>query len=74
MRDSVAIGTRYRRRGFVLVVVLGTVLALCAILCSFNLSTRMSLRQADSFYQTEQAWHSAWAGLAARGRLGAGRQ
>jgi type II secretory pathway component PulK len=55
---------KHRRSGFVLVVVLGTVLALCAILCSFNLSTRMSLRQADSFYQTEQAWHSAWAGLA----------
>jgi general secretion pathway protein K len=54
---------RPRQNGFILVVVLGAVMALCALLVGFSQSSRTSLGKADSFYRTEQAWHSAWAGL-----------
>jgi general secretion pathway protein K len=52
-----------RQDGFILVVVLGVVLALCALLFGFSQSTRTSLAKADSFYRTEQAWNAAWGGL-----------
>jgi general secretion pathway protein K len=52
-----------RHRGFVLVVVLGTVVALCALLVGFAQATRTSLNQADGFYRAEQAWNGAWGGL-----------
>lgn len=52
-----------RQGGFILVVVLGAVLALCALLFGFSQSTRTSLAKADSFYRTEQAWSAAWGGL-----------
>jgi general secretion pathway protein K len=47
----------------VLVVVLGTVVALCALLLGFAQATRTSLARADGFYRGEQAWSSAWGGL-----------
>jgi len=53
----------YRRDGFILLVVLGAVLALCALLFGFSQTTRTSLAKADSFYRTEQAWNAAWGGL-----------
>jgi general secretion pathway protein K len=52
-----------KSKGFVLVVVLGAVIALCAILLAFTERARTSLAQADGFYRAEQAFHSAWAGL-----------
>ena len=52
-----------RQDGFILIVVLGAVLVLCALLFGFNQTTRTSLAKADSFYRTEQAWNAAWAGL-----------
>jgi general secretion pathway protein K len=52
-----------RQDGFILVVVLGVVLALCALLFGFSQTTRTSLAKADSFYRTEQAWSAAWGGL-----------
>ena len=52
-----------RRDGFILVVVLGVVLVLCALLFGFSQATRTSLAKADSFYRTEQAWNAAWGGL-----------
>lgn len=54
---------RSRQEGFVLLVVLSAVLALCALLFGFARTTRRSLAQADSFYRTEQAWNGAWGGL-----------
>jgi general secretion pathway protein K len=54
---------RHRQDGFVLLVVLGVVLALCALLFGFSHTTRASLGKADSFYRTEQAWNGAWGGL-----------
>jgi general secretion pathway protein K len=54
---------RPRQGGFVLLVVLSAVMALCALLFAFTRTTRMSLAQADSFYRTEQAWNGAWGGL-----------
>jgi general secretion pathway protein K len=53
----------YRRDGFILIVVLGAVLALSALLFGFNQATRRSLSAADSLYRTEQMRNSAWAGL-----------
>lgn len=59
--------TRARRanhpQGFVLIVVLGTVIALCTLLLGFAQAARTSLGQADGFYRAEQAWHGAWGGL-----------
>jgi len=52
-----------RRDGFILLVVLGVVLVLCALLFGFSQTTRTSLAKADSFYRTEQAWNAAWGGL-----------
>jgi len=52
-----------RRNGFILIVVLGVVLVLCALLFGFSQTTRTSLAMADSFYLTEQAWSAAWGGL-----------
>jgi general secretion pathway protein K len=52
-----------RRDGFILIVVLGVVLVLCALLFGFSQTTRTSLAKADSFYRTEQAWNAAWGGL-----------
>ena len=52
-----------RRDGFILLVVLGVVLVLCALLFGFSQTTRTSLAKADSFYRTEQAWSAAWGGL-----------
>ena len=54
---------RPRQGGFVLLVVLSAVLALCALLFAFARTTRMSLAQAEGFYRTEQAWNAAWGGL-----------
>ena len=55
--------SRPRQGGFVLLVVLSVVMALCTLLFGFARTTRMSLAQADSFYRTEQAWNGAWGGL-----------
>ena len=52
-----------RPNGFILIIVLGAVLALCALLFGFSQTTRTSLGKADSFYRTEQAWNAAWGGL-----------
>ena len=52
-----------RQDGFILIVVLGVVLLLCALLFGFSQTTRTSLAKADSFYRTEQAWNAAWGGL-----------
>jgi type II secretory pathway component PulK len=52
-----------RENGFILIVVLGAVLALSALLFGFNLATHRSLGAADSLYRTEQIRNSAWAGL-----------
>ncbi len=52
-----------RQDGFILVVVLGVVLVLCALLFSFSRTTRTSLAKADGFYRTEQAWNATWGGL-----------
>jgi general secretion pathway protein K len=52
-----------KQEGFVLIVVLTTVLALCALLVGFSQTTRLSLSKADSFSRTEQAWSAAWGGL-----------
>jgi type II secretory pathway component PulK len=52
-----------RHQGFILVVVLGTVVALCALLLGFARAARTSLGQADGFYRSEQAWNGAWGGL-----------
>jgi general secretion pathway protein K len=56
-------GLAQRQDGFILVVVLGVVLVLCALLFGFSQATRTSLAKADSFYRTEQAWNAAWGGL-----------
>lgn len=56
-------GRQKRRDGFILLVVLGTVLVLCALLFGFNQTTRTSLAKAEGFYRTEQAWSAAWGGL-----------
>jgi general secretion pathway protein K len=55
--------SRPKQGGFVLLVVLSAVMALCMLLFSFARTTRMSLAKADSFYRTEQAWNGAWGGL-----------
>jgi len=52
-----------RQDGFILVVVLGAVLALCALLFGFSQTTRTSLTKADGFQRSEQAWNAAWGGL-----------
>ena len=54
---------RPRQGGFVLLVVLSAVLALCTLLFAFARTTRTSLAQAEGFYRTEQAWNAAWGGL-----------
>jgi len=56
-------GPTRRQHGFILLVVLGVVLVLCALLFGFSQTTRTSLAKADSFYRTEQAWNAAWGGL-----------
>jgi len=56
-------GSTSRRDGFVLIVVLGTVLLLSTLLFGFSLSARRKLEAADSFYRTEQARSCARAGL-----------
>ena len=56
-------GRRQRPNGFILIVVLGAVLVLCALLFGFSESTRTSLDKADTFYRTEQARSTAWGGL-----------
>lgn len=55
--------SRHERSGFVLIVVLGTVLLLSTLLFGFSLTARTKLEAADSFYRTEQAWSCARAGL-----------
>jgi general secretion pathway protein K len=55
--------SRHRQEGFVLLVVLSAVMALCTLLFSFARTTRMSLAKADGFYRTQQAWSGAWGGL-----------
>jgi type II secretory pathway component PulK len=52
-----------RENGFILIVVLGAVLALSALLFGFSQATHRSLAAADSLYRTEQIRNSAWAGL-----------
>jgi general secretion pathway protein K len=52
-----------RQNGFVLLVVLSVVMALCTLLFGFARTTRLSLAKADGFYRTEQAWSGAWGGL-----------
>lgn len=52
-----------RQDGFILILVLGVVLVLCALLFGFSQTTRTSLAKADSFYRTEQARNAAWGGL-----------
>ena len=54
---------RQGRDGFVLIVVLGTILLLSTLLFGFSLTARKKLEVADSFYRTEQAWSCARAGL-----------
>jgi general secretion pathway protein K len=54
---------RRRQSGFILIVVLGAVLALSALLFGFNQAARRSLNAADSLYRTEQLRGGAWAGL-----------
>jgi general secretion pathway protein K len=53
----------HRRGGFILLVVLGAVLALSALLFGFAQTTRTSLAKAAGFYRTEQARTAAWGGL-----------
>ena len=53
----------YRQNGFILIVVLGAVLALSALLIGFAQMTRNRLSTADSFYRTEQIANAARAGL-----------
>ncbi len=54
---------RYRRNGFILVVVLGMVMLLSALLFAFHRTTRGSLEMAEGFRRSERAMHSARAGL-----------
>jgi len=54
---------KYRRDGFILVVVLGLVLLLSVLLFGFNRKTLMRLDTAQSFREFEQATHCARAGL-----------
>ncbi|HPC94172.1 MAG TPA: type II secretion system minor pseudopilin GspK [Sedimentisphaerales bacterium] len=54
---------RYRRNGFILVVVLGMVMLLSALLFAFHRTTRRSLEMAEGFRRSERAMHSALAGL-----------
>jgi len=56
-------GLGQKPNGFILIVVLGVVLVLCALLFGFSESMRTSLAKADTFYRTEQAWNAAWGGL-----------
>jgi type II secretory pathway component PulK len=53
----------HRRGGFILLVVLGVVLALSALLFGFAQTTRTSLGKAAGFYRSEQARTAAWGGL-----------
>jgi len=53
----------YRQEGFILIVVLGAVLALSGLLFGFNQMARTRLDTADGFYRTEQTWAGAWAGV-----------
>jgi len=48
------------QEGFILLVVLGVVLALSALLFGFARKTRTCLAQAESFQRTEQARQAAW--------------
>jgi general secretion pathway protein K len=50
-------------KGFVLIVVLGAVVALCALLVGFTLKAQTTLAQADGFYRSQQAWTAAWSGV-----------
>jgi general secretion pathway protein K len=52
-----------RSQGFVLIVVLATVLLLSALVFSFSRSTQMDLTSADSVRMSEQAMNCARAGL-----------
>jgi general secretion pathway protein K len=54
---------QYRQNGFILIVVLGAVLALSALLFGFSQTTHRSLAAADSLYRTEQLRSGAWGGL-----------
>lgn len=57
-------GRRQRRQsGFILIVVLGAVLALSALLFGFCQATHRSLNAAGSLYRIEQLRNGAWAGL-----------
>ena len=53
----------HQERGFVLVVVLGAVLALSTLLFGFNRTARTRLDAAYNFCKAEQAWNHARAGL-----------
>jgi len=53
----------YKQGGFILIIVLGAVLALSALLFAFNQAARTNLNMADGLYRTEQLRNSAWAGL-----------
>jgi len=53
------------RNGYILLVVLGAVVALSALLFGFAHASRSHLAQADGFYRSEQAWTGAWGGLQA---------
>lgn len=54
---------QHRGNGFILIVVLGAVLALSALLVGFNQAARRSLSTTDGLYRSEQLRSSAWAGL-----------
>jgi len=55
--------TKRKHNGFVLIVVLATVLLLSALLFGFSSTARQKLDAADGFYRAEQAWSGARAGL-----------
>jgi general secretion pathway protein K len=54
---------KHRQDGFVLILVLGTVILLSALLLAFGRRTRVSLAAADGFCQSEQALNCARAGV-----------
>lgn len=53
----------YRQGGFILIVVLGAVLALSGLLFGFNQMARTRLSTADGFYRMEQTGGAARAGI-----------
>ncbi len=52
-----------KREGFILLVVLGAVLALSAMLFGFARTTRTRLTTAEGFHRTEQARQGAWGAI-----------